>query len=62
MDRLFDIFGHIAEIGIAGLTIAGAPSGRWSSSEARNGSIDRYFDKQKHTRKAEQQPNLNARL
>jgi hypothetical protein len=24
--------------------------------------IDRYFDKQKHTRKAEQQPNLNARL
>jgi hypothetical protein len=59
MDRLFDIFGHIAEIGIAGLTIAGAPSGRWSSSEARKW-IDRYFDKQKHTRKAEQQPNLKA--
>jgi hypothetical protein len=60
MDRLFDAFDHIAEIGIAGLTIAGAIRAMVKLGGEK--WIDRYFDKQKDTRKAEQQQNLNARL
>jgi hypothetical protein len=60
MDRLFDAFDHIAEIGIAGLTIAGAPSGRWSSSEARNASIATSTSKSIRARPSSSRTSMRA--
>src|ERR1700747_1472642 len=60
MDRLFDVFGHIAEIGIAGLTIAGAPSGRWSSSAAKNGSIATSTSKRIRARPSSSRTSMRA--